>query len=116
MRYHDDANRSAAVSPHMCGRSRPPSRPLSQHQIQPPLLLRDQTSCLSFPLPRLQVESRHKKNKEAHINLSMEDRLEAEFAAEMARINETTDDFLKEEEASSARHHHHHHSRRALRV
>jgi hypothetical protein len=46
----------------------------------------------------------------------MEDRLEAEFAAEMARINETTDDFLKEEEASSARHHHHHHSRRALRV
>mmetsp|Transcript_21431 Transcript_21431/g.53192 ORF Transcript_21431/g.53192 Transcript_21431/m.53192 type:complete len:131 (-) Transcript_21431:112-504(-) len=61
---------------------------------------------------RAAVEQRHKRLGESLSDLSMEDRLEAEFEAEMATIHKSTDDLVKEEtaHADAGRHH----SRRAL--
>ena len=64
------------------------------------------------------MESRHKRLGESLSKLSLEDRLEAEFEAEMAMINKSTDTLVKEENAygvgAGGDRRRRHHSRRAL--
>ena len=48
------------------------------------------------------METRHNKLREQHSKLSLEDRLEAEFAAEMATLDKSADDLVAEVEKGGA--------------
>lgn len=46
------------------------------------------------------MESRHNRLKEEHSKLSLEDRLEAEFEAEMAMLHKSADDLVADADAA----------------